>query len=173
MSKKGDARIARALETKLKQEEKSARLVERIKSEMPPERTVRFGANPNSIYGMLMDWTDDQADCEGDWSWGPRQWEQSAWDGVIAPKLVNFRTMTWQEIESATTSTGHNMHHSMSVESICDECQTRLLELEKVDGDIYRFRLGNRRRLWGFRVLHVFEILWYDPLHNVYPTDPD
>jgi hypothetical protein len=65
------------------------------------------------------------------------------------------------------------MHHSMAIETICDECQTRLLELEKVDGEIYRFRLGNRRRLWGFRILQTFEILWYDPEHRVYPTDPD
>jgi len=172
MSKKGDVRIARAHEANLKQKEKSARLVERFKSEMPPPRSVRLGANPNSIYQMLMDWTAEHADCEGDWSWGPRKWEQDQWEGVIAPKLANFKTMTWQEIESATTSTGHHMHHSMPVESICNECQTRLLEIEKVD-DIYRFRLGNKRRLWGFRVLHVFEILWYDPLHNVFPTDPD
>jgi len=41
------------------------------------------------------------------------------------------------------------------------------------DGDIYRFPLGNRGRLWGFRILNVFEILWYDPENNVYPVDPD
>jgi hypothetical protein len=42
-----------------------------------------------------------------------------------------------------------------------------------VEEDIYRFRLGNKRRLWGFRRVNLFEILWYDPDHNVYPTDPD
>jgi hypothetical protein len=81
--------------------------------------------------------------------------------------------MHWREIEAAITQSGHHMHHSMAIESICDECQTRLLELNKVDGDIYRFRLGNRRRLWGFRITHVFEILWFDPEHNVYPVDPE
>jgi hypothetical protein len=173
VSKKRDARIARTLQDKLRQEDKSARLVERIKSELPAKRVVRLGGNPDSIYQMLMRWTTEHADCEDDWSWGPRQWSAADWAEVIFPKLANFQTMLWREIERATTDTGHHMHHSMSVEVICDECQTRLLELEKVDGDIYRFRLGNRRRLWGFRVLNIFEILWYDPSHRVYPTDPD
>jgi hypothetical protein len=173
VSKKGDARIARSLEKQLKAQEKSARLVDRVKAEIPPTRTVRLGVNPNSIYQMEMDWSEDGADRQDHWSWGPRDWAQDAWDGVIFPKLSSFETMKWFEIEAAVTDSGHRMHHSMEIETICDECQTRLLELEKVTGDIYRFRLGNRRRLWGFRVLNVFEILWYDPEHNVYPTDPD
>ena len=174
MSKKGDARIARAVEQKLKKQEKSARLVERIKDEIPERRTVRAGLDPTAqIYQMQMDWSLDEADREGDWSWGPRDWTQDAWDSVIAPKLTSYQTMLWREIEAAVSDSGHHMHHPMPIDVICDECQTRLLELDKVDGDIYRFRLGNRRRLWGFRILHVFEILWYDPLHSIYPVDPD
>jgi hypothetical protein len=173
VSKKGDARIARAVERKLREQQKSVRLVERIKTELPATKQPRVGANPDSIYQMQMDWDASEADREGNWSWGPRDWTEAAWDGVIHPKLANFKTMKWHEIEAAVTSNGHRMHHPMPIETICDECQTRLLKLEKVDGDIYRFRLGNLPRLWGFRVLHVFEILWYDPEHNVYPTDPD
>jgi hypothetical protein len=173
MSKKGDARIARALEDELKKKEKSARLVARVQAELPIYKVVRTGVDPASIYQMQMAWSGDNADCAGEWSWGPRQWEQEAWESVISPKLANFQTMRWSEIEAATTGNGHCMHHEMAVETICDECQTRLLELERVDGDIYRFRLGNMKRLWGFRIVNVFEILWYDPLHQVYPTDPD
>jgi hypothetical protein len=173
VSKKGDARIARGLEGQLKNQEKSARLVERVKAEIPVGRTIRVGVDPSQIYQMHMDWSDAEADRAGSWTWGAREWSQEAWDGVIGPKLANFKTMLWRELEAAITDSGHRMHHSMAVEVICDECQTRLLELEKVDGDIYRFRLGNRRRLWGFRTLNVFEILWYDPEHNVYPVEPD
>lgn len=171
MSKKGDARIARALEKQLN--EKSARLVKRIRDEMSSAKIARLGANPDSIYQKLMEWTADRADRLDHWTWGPRDWSEDCWTNVINPKLTNFVTMKWHEIEAAVTDSGHRMHHSMEIERLCDECQTRLLELERVDGDIYRFRLGNKRRLWGFRMLHVFEILWYDPEHNVYPTDPD
>ena len=92
---------------------------------------------------------------------------------IILPKLTQFETMLWREIENATTDNGHRMHHSMPFDAICGECQSRLLEIEKLEDDIYRFRLGNRKRLWGFRVLNDFGILWYDPLHQVYPTEPD
>jgi hypothetical protein len=173
MSRNRDARIARALERTIKEKEKSARLVERVKLELPQRRTIRLGADPSSIYQMRMDWLADHADREGAWTWGPREWGDEAWNLIIAPKLTDFKTMLWREIEAAISDSGHRMHHSMSIEVICDECQTRLLELEKVDGDIYRFRLGNKRRLWGFRVINVFEILWYDPMHRVYPVDPD
>ncbi|OKO84090.1 hypothetical protein AC628_00715 [Bradyrhizobium sp. NAS96.2] len=91
---------------------------------------------------MHMDWSDAEADRVGSWTWGARDWGQASWDGVIGPKLANFKTMLWREIESAVSDGGHHMHHSMSIDVICDECQTRLLEFGKVDGDIYRFRLG-------------------------------
>jgi hypothetical protein len=169
---KREARIARALDKELKAKEKSARLVERVREEFPPQRIPRLGANPDSIYQMLMEWSSDDADCKGDWTWGPRGWEESEWNTIILPKLKSFETMRWHEIEAAITDSGHRMHHSMQIEVICNECQTRLLELEKVDDDIYRFRLGNNRRLWGFRIVQCFEILWYDPLHQVYPLDP-
>jgi hypothetical protein len=173
MSKKGDARIERALEKKLKQQQKSARLVARVQAEFPPQRTPRLGADPESIFQLLMEWTSIDADIDGNWSWGPRAWSEADWTGIILPKLRDFATMRWREIDAALTDSGHRMHHSMPVEVICDECQTRLLELEKVDDDIFRFRLGNLPRLWGFRILQVFHVLWYDPRHQVYPTDPD
>ena len=53
MSKKRDARIARALERQINQQKKSVRLVERIKDALPVTRVVRLGANPDSIYQML------------------------------------------------------------------------------------------------------------------------
>src|SRR5262249_11744580 len=172
MRKKGEARIARELKQELKQKEKSARLVARIKAEMPEPKAIRLGANPASIYNMPMTWTVEDADRQGDWSWGPRDWDKEHWNNILAPKLVQFQTMLWREIEAAVTDSGHRMHHSMPVDAICDESQARLIELEKAESDdIYRFRLGNKRRLWGFRIVNSFEVLWYDPLHKIYPTD--
>jgi hypothetical protein len=97
-----------------------------------------------------------------------------AWSGVIDPKLNEFAKLLWREINKFTTDTGRKSHHSMPVENIDTEPQARIRELEMDhDGDIFRFRLGNRRRLWGFRVVNVFEVLWYDPLHKIYELDPD
>jgi hypothetical protein len=95
------------------------------------------------------------------------------WKAVIQPKLDAFERMLWREIEAATSDTGHRMHHSMECDVICLEAQGRLNDLHSDADEIYRFRLGNRRRLWGFRITNRFEILWYDPEHHIYPTDPD
>lgn len=140
----------------------------------PKDRSIRLGAKPESIYQMTMAWTHDHADREGQWSWGQaREWGYDAWSKVIYPKLQDFEKLLWREIESLTTGTGHRMHHAMDVDTICKESQDRLVEILKDEDEIYRFRLGNRRRLWGFRIVNVFEILWYDPEHRIYPTDPD
>jgi len=178
---KREARIERKLERKLRQDEQSARLRERpenvaaVRAEKAPsERVVRYGADPGSIYHMSMAWNTDRADRKDSWSWGhEREWGYPAWNTIIHPKLKQFEQLLWREVESFNTDTGHRMHHSMEVDSICSESQVRLGDLGFDHDEIYRFRLGNKRRLWGFRFLNVFEILWYDPDHNIYPTDPD
>lgn len=175
MSKKGDARIARAHADELKQETKSARLVARIQTELIPTRSPRLGADPGSIFHMQMTWHCNSADRKESWSWGQqREWGDDAWKGEIEPKLNEFASLCWREIDDFVTGSGHKAHHSMEVESIDDEAQARITFLEiETDGDIFRFRLGHKKRLWGFRVVNVFEVLWYDPLHMIYQLDPD
>lgn len=121
-----------------------------------------------------MAWTIDAADRDGRWSWGvDREWGDQAWADIIEPKLKEFEQLLWREIEAQTTDTGHRSHHPMDVDQICKESQERLVELQHSHDTIYRFRLGNKRRLWGFRIVNVFETLWYDPNHKIYPTEPD
>jgi hypothetical protein len=58
------------------------------------------------------------------------------------------------------------------MEILADEAQYRAAELEKFSDTIFRFRLGSTKRLWGFRVVNHFEVIWYDPNHEIYPTEP-
>lgn len=123
---------------------------------------------------MMMTWTDEHADRADTWSWGQdREWGGAAWDGTIHPKLKEWEKLQWKEIDRLTTSNGHKMHHSMPCEILCDESQLRLMDLGHSGESIFRFRLGNMQRLWGFRIVGEFQVLWYDPLHQIYPTDPD
>lgn len=175
MSKKGDARIARAVAQALKEQEKHARLVARVAADTPRERTIRLGADPGSIFHMTMAWHCENADTKDRWSWGQaRQWGLDEWNEHVQPKLDQFSALQWREIDAFVTPSGHKAHHSMPCETIAAEPQARLRELEmEVDGDIFRFRVGAKKRLWGFRIVNVFGVLWYDPLHRIYPTDPD
>lgn len=171
MSKR-EARLARADEKRVKDAEKTVRLLAR-----PVDtKTARVGENPESVFQMRMTWTIEHSDCDGAWDSGTaRQWSDGDWDENIHPKLVEWEKLTWAEIDShATGNDGkrHKMHHSMSVDAIVEEAQYRLIDLEKLEETIFRFRLGNRPRLWGFRRVGDFHVLWFDPKHEIYPTDP-
>ncbi|TIL87498.1 MAG: hypothetical protein E5Y73_25140 [Mesorhizobium sp.] len=177
---KREARIARDLENKLNELEKSARLKERIPiggvrtGAEPAAKQVRTGANPGSVFSMKMQWSCDAPDIKDAWTWGvARQWTQGDWDGVILPKLQEWSKLTWAEIDRFSSGTGHKMHHNMDSEDICEEAQYRMIEIERCSDVIFRFRLGNKRRLWGQRAVDKFEILWFDATHEIYPTDPD
>jgi len=176
-----EARIERQLERELALREKSARLKERIPVQGPrlegrgdQNRSPRAGENPGSVFAMRMSWACESPDCSGEWSWGTqREWSQDDWDQIIVPKLAQWSQLTWGEIDRFSSGTGHKMHHNMDTEAICDEAQCRLIEIEKYTDVIFRFRLGNKRRLWGHRIVDNFAILWFDPTHQIYPADPD
>lgn len=119
-----------------------------------------------------MNWDCDAPDTEGDWSWGvARQWSDDDWANIIKPKLEEFAQLTWSEVDSFSSDSGHKMHHNMEIGTICDEAQYRLIEIEMYQDVIFRFRLGNLERLWGFRILDKFSVVWFDPTHKIYPVD--
>lgn len=168
--RKREARLERAAEKRLKQEEKSARLRDTPVDGKKP----RTGANPDSIFHQQMSWTCENADHDGVWSWGTaRKWEDAHWDEAVKPKLGQWEKLTWAEIDSIASGSGHKMHHTMDVDVITDEAQLRLMELDKIEASIFRFRLGNKPRLWGFRRVAEFHVLWYDPDHKIYPVEPE
>jgi len=179
MTRKSEARVARQLAAELKQQQKSARLRSQpegsvVRSEYAKEapRQPRAGANPGSIYNLQMTWSCDDPDKEGQWSFGVhRDWGDAVWNADIHPKLEHYRQLKWYEIERMSSDTGHRMHHPMDTGDICDEAIGRLVDIGKVGDTIYRFRLGNMERLWGFRIVAEFHVLWFDPTHQIYPLD--
>jgi hypothetical protein len=91
--------------------------------------------------------------------------------------LADIGRLTWSEIGNQNTGgrRGRRKHHPMAVSELCKEAQDRLAQLgyDEIFGDeIYRFRLRGKWRLWGFLQDGVFYVVWWDPDHQVYPTDP-
>lgn len=141
-----------------------------VRSEYADNRVKqpRLGADPGSIYGMKVTWSCDDPDKEGSWPSGtPRLWTVETWNTIIEPKLNEFSEMTWSQLEQLT-SNGHRLHHSMETSRILPEAQERLKQLGKHRDTIYRFRLSSLERLWGMRTAANFEVLWYDPFHEIY-----
>ncbi len=89
--------------------------------------------------------------------------------------LCEIERLTWREIESQSSG-GHRKHHSQALDTIVREAQrdAERAGLGEIFGDtMFRFRLGSRKRLWGFREESVFYVVWWDPNHKVYPTEPN
>lgn len=96
-------------------------------------------------------------------------WEEISsadWDH-IALKLCEFETMTIAEL----TSGGHPLKTYANPHEIPNADVRKRFKSEYSDRDqIHRFRLTGPARLYGFRKGSVFELLWWDPKHKIWPT---
>ena len=93
---------------------------------------------------------------------------------IIEPQLKDFSKLTWGEIDSFSSDSGHKMHHDHEVSDLINEAQDRWrkLDLEQFES-IFRFRLGGqKRRAWGFVVQAHFHLVWWDRNHSLSPTEP-
>ncbi|MBB2944427.1 hypothetical protein FB565_004156 [Actinoplanes lutulentus] len=109
---------------------------------------------------------------QGSWSW-PVAGE--------AEELLQFLcavgSSTWSEVKAQLFNSkggSHKKHHYQSIDGLCREAQERIAHLrldEQFGDEIFRFRVGNRKRLWGFIAAGVFYVLWWDAGHLVYPVD--
>ncbi|MDX6649080.1 MAG: hypothetical protein QOJ97_1031 [Solirubrobacteraceae bacterium] len=91
--------------------------------------------------------------------------------------LCDMGRLKWNDIESQETGTRkrRRKHHSQSIGSLDTAAQAdlRKRKLDETFGDeMFRFRLSGKSRLWGFRAKRVFHVIWWDPDHQVYPTEP-
>lgn len=88
--------------------------------------------------------------------------------------LADRSRETWRTILSHRDSNGqkHHSHHVSDMPNGSRRDYERL-DLDKFcGGELFRFRLGSTRRLWGFRADHMFHVVWWDPDHKVYPSEP-
>jgi hypothetical protein len=92
--------------------------------------------------------------------------------------ICDMAQLTWGEIESMRTGSGHKRHrkhHDQEMTSVCDDAQADLARLklgETFGGDLFRFRLAGEQRLWGVRSGRTFHIVWWDAGHDVYKQEP-
>jgi hypothetical protein len=81
--------------------------------------------------------------------------------------------LTWAEIETQRAG-GHKRHHSQEISGLEAAAQADITKRklsERFNETMFRFRLSGEQRLWGFRNGRVFHIVWWDPDHQVYPTE--
>jgi hypothetical protein len=111
-------------------------------------------------------WRVDSVDWDGPWSWGNSTVNDLL--AVIIPKLHDFESMTWADVEGKTGS------HFVAYEKLCSETQTRLTKLQMDEqAQLFSARITGRIRVWGVRDIVIFRVLWWDPDHTVCPSLKD
>lgn len=87
----------------------------------------------------------------------------------VLAKLASFETMTWGEIKRQTHDKANkSSNHFVDLENLCPDAQKRLRELN-INENLFSLRINNKTRIYGVLESHVFEILWYDTNHEIYP----
>ena len=83
----------------------------------------------------------------------------------ISEKIKEYEKRKWGDIIT------DGINHPSEVEDLCAEARTRLVQLALDDHDrLFRFRFSGAQRLWGVREDDLFRVLWWDPLHKVWPV---
>ncbi|MEV5182885.1 hypothetical protein AB0K88_24305 [Streptomyces werraensis] len=110
-------------------------------------------------------WRFTHADMEG--RWGLQQFTTESWHAVLG-RLVQFETMTVQEIRESSVYTEYDLPSGLLPEALRRLEDLNLGDMTKIG----RFRIWSKPRLYGFMEGNVFHVLWWDPEHEIYPWEP-
>ena len=84
--------------------------------------------------------------------------------------LKQIEKQTWNEVLKNRRDGGN---HEVEVRLIQKAAQKRLKDRDLDDIDtLISLRMGAKKRIWGVRQGAVFRLLWWDPKHQVFPTEP-
>lgn len=136
-----------------------------------PKKSAKGKTIAEDVKEEKFRWTTYTCDFEGPFGWSHVDLKELHLD--IIPKLQNFETQTWSELE--TQSGGH--HHFSKVSDFSEAARKRLDEIvehkEGIYAELFSLRLQGSVRIWGVKERAKLQILWYDPDHQVYPVEKD
>ncbi len=111
----------------------------------------------NLVFGL------QRLDHEGPWSWTNVTGEQLR---RIAEKCRGWESMRPNDVFA---SSGNK---PVPNENLCKRAQDRLVAIELDDYDgLWELRVSGKERIWGLRERHIFYVLWWDPGHEVCPSN--
>lgn len=137
--------------------------VPRWKKDPSPQKKPRVDSDlaPKEI--STISWHIKLLDKSGLWHWNNIQ-NDTLWKAILE-KLANFETMTWEEIIRGGS-------HPIKVSDLCSNAQKRLREIKQDDiEELFSLRLEGKPRIWGIRNQGILKILWWDPNHEVCPSE--
>jgi len=96
--------------------------------------------------------------------WCPKRMAEANLHQIL-DKLKSIENSTWPDIERGGS-------HFIPVSNVIKDAQARLRHLKLDDIDqLFSLRLTGAERLWGLRTNDVFSLLWWDPNHEICPSE--
>lgn len=125
-------------------------------------KVPREGSRPN-VGSQKFSWDTRSVDIDGRWGW--RSVNADALLNEIIPKLQDFESMTWSEVDGPSGS------HFVSIDACHPDAGARLKELGMEDvEELFSLRISGKKRIWGRREQARLKVLWWDPEHEVCPS---
>ncbi|HUT99750.1 MAG TPA: hypothetical protein VM054_11845 [bacterium] len=120
--------------------------------------------NPSAYYELNPKWSFSYLQLDGKWCWSSIQRVKLL---EIIRKVKEFEKLKWKELLR-----GNHPAKSIPLENIITEAQGILIDELRIQQDeIVRFRLSGEERIWGLLVEGVFNVIFWDPEHEVCPSE--
>ena len=82
-------------------------------------------------------------------------------------KIAKFETQKYKELFKKNSS----HHHKVEIDDIDSSARKWFKENKLEDTELWSIRANGKIRIWGIIVeRNIFSILWYDPNHEIYPS---
>jgi len=130
------------------------------------EKKARGGSilDKEKVEKEKISWKFSIIDTDGKWTFKNIK-KDFFWDHLLGT-LKNFESQTVSEFITPE----HN--HKIEKCSLCTKAQKRLIEIKLDDYDeFYSVHIGGKKRLWGILEGSYFKILWWDPHHEICPSN--
>lgn len=114
--------------------------------------STTFGPTDHFIPVFAFDFVDDNKFCLWD---ADKDYHKS-----LISTLKQMRKLSWSEIKS---------HHGLQMKRIIT--RQKLPPTVSQEITLLEIRVSQEGRVHGFRVNELFQILWFDPTHDVCPED--
>jgi hypothetical protein len=85
----------------------------------------------------------------------------------IREKLAFLEQKSWSDI----LIVAKKQNHLVPVNNLCSKAQARLRALNINVDELLSLRLGSKERIYGILDQGVMSVLWWDPVHEVYPVE--
>jgi hypothetical protein len=141
----------------------------RTKNVQPPGKRTRSAPEQKSFFSQKPTWSFSR--CHFD---HPR-WGLEFHSGKLL-NIVRFLSglegQSWSDILTSTAGRrGNTRHHPIPADEFSKEIQDVIAERKlHLFDNIYSLAMSNTERLYGVIADGVFFVVWYDPIHEIYPV---